>query len=311
MDGSLDAAVDGASPPIAYLGDTVADVLTVQRARQQCPDARFLSLAVAPPHLHGPQALERRAAYEARLIEAGADVVLPSTQALEPEALTPELVAWGERYASKAKRLLLMLHPELAAKADAEQLQATTANGAGLLPWDQGFRLQRAKVADAIGLRAFVAKFCTHGWRESWDASTREVVEMVALARKHSREVQQALGVTVTAKRRELEIVGLLLGTVGITTIAERTGCGARRYCAEPQQLEMLQTTVDRLQHKAAGLLHLSLNCLQRQEQVEQPDTPPQTVEGGRQLNVRLPVSAKEHLFQMELADKLLNAFSY
>ena len=81
------AAMDGASPPIAYLGDTVADVLTVQRARQQCPDARFLSLAVAPPHLHGPQALERRAAYEARLIEAGADVVLPSTQALEPEAL--------------------------------------------------------------------------------------------------------------------------------------------------------------------------------------------------------------------------------
>ena len=93
MDGSLAAVLDGASPPIAYLGDTVADVLTVQRARQQCPDARFLSLAVAPPHLHGPQALERRAAYEARLIEVGADVVLPSTQALEPEALVGWLSA--------------------------------------------------------------------------------------------------------------------------------------------------------------------------------------------------------------------------
>ena len=93
MDGALDAALDGASPPIAYLGDTVADVLTVQRARQQCPDARFLSLAVAPPHLHGPQAVEVRAAYEARLVEAGADVVLPSTQALEPEALVGWLSA--------------------------------------------------------------------------------------------------------------------------------------------------------------------------------------------------------------------------
>jgi len=81
------AAMDGASPPIAYLGDTVADVLTVQRARQQCPDARFLSLVVAPPHLQVPEAQEQRTAYEARLIEAGADVVLPSTQALEPEAL--------------------------------------------------------------------------------------------------------------------------------------------------------------------------------------------------------------------------------
>ena len=86
-------ALDGTSPPIAYLGDTVADVLTVQRARQRCPDARFLSLAVAPPHLHGPEALGRRAAYEARLIEAGADVVLPSTQALEPEALVGWLSA--------------------------------------------------------------------------------------------------------------------------------------------------------------------------------------------------------------------------
>ena len=201
--------------------------------------------------------------------------------ALEPDELTPELVAWGDKYASKAKRLLLMLHPELAAKADAQQLQATTANGAGLLPWDQGFRLQRAKVAEAIGLRAFVAKFCRYESRQPWDAATPEVVQMVALARQHSREVQQALGVTVTAKRSELEVVGLLLGTVGITTVAQRNGSGSRRYGAEPQQLEMLQKTVDRLQCKAAGLLHLPLYCLQTQVQVEHPDTSPEKWAGG------------------------------
>ena len=195
--------------------------------------------------------------------------------ALEPDALTPELVAWADKYASKAKRLLLMLHPELAAKADAQQLQATTANGAGLLPWDQGFRLQRAKVAEAIGLRAFVAKFCSHESRQPWDAATPEVVALVEMARKHSREVQQALGVTVTAKRSDLEVVGLLLGTVGITTVAQRSGSGARRYGAEPQQLKMLQKTVDRLQRKAAGLLHLPQYCLQTQEQVEHPPTLP------------------------------------
>ena len=87
MDGAFDRSINATSPPIAYLGDTVADVLTVQRARQLCPNGRFLSLVVAPPHLHAPEAVQRRAAYEARLIEAGADVVLPSTQALEPEAL--------------------------------------------------------------------------------------------------------------------------------------------------------------------------------------------------------------------------------
>ncbi len=67
------------APPIAYLGDTVADVITVQQARRQQPQQAFLSLAVAPPHLHDPGAAERRRTYENQLIQAGADAVLPST----------------------------------------------------------------------------------------------------------------------------------------------------------------------------------------------------------------------------------------
>ena len=74
-------ALGTSAPPVAYLGDTVADVLTVQRARAQCPDQRFLSLAVAPPHLHGQP--EARATYEAKLLEVGADVVLPATGTLQ------------------------------------------------------------------------------------------------------------------------------------------------------------------------------------------------------------------------------------
>jgi HAD superfamily phosphatase len=77
---------------VIYLGDTVADVLTVQRARAQCPAQcpaqRFLSFAVAPPHLHRQP--EARATYEARLREAGADVVIPSTANLL-ESLLPQL----------------------------------------------------------------------------------------------------------------------------------------------------------------------------------------------------------------------------
>lgn len=66
------------APPVAYLGDTVADVLTVVNARQECPQQRFIALAVAPPHLHGNQGSRR--AYEDRLREAGADAVISSTQ---------------------------------------------------------------------------------------------------------------------------------------------------------------------------------------------------------------------------------------
>jgi HAD superfamily phosphatase len=68
------------TPPVAYLGDTVADVLTVMNARQACPQQRFLALAVAPPHLHGDPVA--RSAYEAKLREAGADRVLSSTAAV-------------------------------------------------------------------------------------------------------------------------------------------------------------------------------------------------------------------------------------
>jgi HAD superfamily phosphatase len=75
------SGLGAAAPPVAYLGDTVADVLTVQRARQVCPQQRFFSLAVAPPHLQGPERLEARHAYEEQLRQAGADWILPSTAA--------------------------------------------------------------------------------------------------------------------------------------------------------------------------------------------------------------------------------------
>lgn len=68
------------APPVAYLGDTVADVLTVVNARRSCPQQQFLALAVAPPHLHGDPVA--RAAYEARLRQAGADQVLADTAAV-------------------------------------------------------------------------------------------------------------------------------------------------------------------------------------------------------------------------------------
>jgi HAD superfamily phosphatase len=78
LSGCSDLGAD--APPVAYLGDTVADVLTVQRARQQAPEQRFLALAVAPPHLHTPEAADRRGPYEARLRQAGADAVIPATE---------------------------------------------------------------------------------------------------------------------------------------------------------------------------------------------------------------------------------------
>ncbi len=79
------------APPIAYLGDTVADVQTVVNARAQRPDQAFISLAVAPPHLHGEPLAEARASYESRLRQAGADRVVSCTQ----QAIAPLLPLLG------------------------------------------------------------------------------------------------------------------------------------------------------------------------------------------------------------------------
>jgi HAD superfamily phosphatase len=72
-------ALAAATVPVAYLGDTVADVTTVVRARQERPAQRFISLAVAPPHL---QNSPRRGAYEEQLRAAGADAVIANTTAV-------------------------------------------------------------------------------------------------------------------------------------------------------------------------------------------------------------------------------------
>jgi HAD superfamily phosphatase len=74
---SCGSGLGAGSPPVAYLGDTVADVLTVINARQACPQQHFVALAVAPPHLC--QNASARARYEDGLREAGADHVLANT----------------------------------------------------------------------------------------------------------------------------------------------------------------------------------------------------------------------------------------
>ncbi len=66
-------------PTIGYLGDTVADVLTVNNAKRKRPSQKFISFAVAPPHLHNEENKSQRLLYELTLKEAGADIILSHT----------------------------------------------------------------------------------------------------------------------------------------------------------------------------------------------------------------------------------------
>ena len=70
--------------PMGYVGDTVADVLTVVHARRQQPQLRCQALAVAPPHVAAAGAAVR-SAYHQELLAAGADAILGATAELRPE----------------------------------------------------------------------------------------------------------------------------------------------------------------------------------------------------------------------------------
>ena len=64
--------------PIAYVGDTIADINTVINARKKIPSQKFISIGIAPPHLHIKSRLKERNAYEKNLQKIGADIILGS-----------------------------------------------------------------------------------------------------------------------------------------------------------------------------------------------------------------------------------------
>lgn len=75
----------GATTPVVYMGDTVADMQTVVQAQQQMPDRDWLGVGVLPPHAQHPA--DYAAAYTTKLQQAGAKTVLANV-----EQLTADLI---------------------------------------------------------------------------------------------------------------------------------------------------------------------------------------------------------------------------
>jgi len=69
--------------PIAYVGDTIADINTVVNARKEIPSQKFISIGIAPPHLHLKSRVKERNAYERNLQKVGADLILSSINDLK------------------------------------------------------------------------------------------------------------------------------------------------------------------------------------------------------------------------------------
>lgn len=71
--------------PVLYVGDTVADMHTIAKARQIQPDRRWIAVGVLPPHVQETEA--HKLDYAKTLHEAGAQVVYSNVQELTPQAI--------------------------------------------------------------------------------------------------------------------------------------------------------------------------------------------------------------------------------
>jgi HAD superfamily phosphatase len=65
-----------------YVGDTVADMYTVEKAREIDSSRTWIGVGVLPPHVQ--EIVARRDAYAEALIEAGADIVFTNVEHLTP-----------------------------------------------------------------------------------------------------------------------------------------------------------------------------------------------------------------------------------
>lgn len=68
------------STPVFYVGDTVADMYVIQKARLLQPDRRWVAIGILPPHVQTN--LDRTLAYTGILQKAGADIVFGNVQEL-------------------------------------------------------------------------------------------------------------------------------------------------------------------------------------------------------------------------------------
>ena len=71
--------------PVIYVGDTVADMQTIARARQAQPDRPWYAVGILPPHVQETET--RKQAYAQTLEQAGAQVVYGNVQELTVEAI--------------------------------------------------------------------------------------------------------------------------------------------------------------------------------------------------------------------------------
>jgi len=82
--------------PVIYVGDTVADIYTVVKAREIHPERLWVAVGVLPPHVQ--TITEIKQAYTHKLLTAGAAIVLSNVQELTPTKIYQLIYSQTQAY---------------------------------------------------------------------------------------------------------------------------------------------------------------------------------------------------------------------
>jgi HAD superfamily phosphatase len=71
--------------PVIYVGDTVADMLTIQKAKVLAPERTWLAIGILPPHMQNYAGNSKE--YQSKLEKAGASLVFPNVRNINYEVI--------------------------------------------------------------------------------------------------------------------------------------------------------------------------------------------------------------------------------
>ena len=71
--------------PVLYVGDTVADMYTVTKAKEAMPELSCFGIGILPPHVQTTS--QRQKDYSQKLTQAGAEIVLNHVEQLTPDVI--------------------------------------------------------------------------------------------------------------------------------------------------------------------------------------------------------------------------------
>lgn len=170
---------------------------------------------------------------------------------LDPDSLTPEFILWDADGRRRGELLNLegLLNPDAAIDSTVKALEKQTTWNKGNCPWDISGAALRSEVRRLLGLDKFLDP------EREWRAA--DLAEFAAIARQHSRQIQDVLHFTASEKLSNVQIAHQLLSQLGLKIAFRWQGTGKEKhrvYRLDAQCWQKLTDILNRRQERRSKI---------------------------------------------------------